>query len=69
MTRASKRPTTSDIYPTLRKIKRYGDNFARSLLKNMDNSFWRDVFKHYFKLSDKYKPTCISEYAKEPIFL
>ena len=59
---------SADIYPALRKIKRYGDDFARSLLKNMDNSFWRDVVKHYLKLSDKYKPTCINEYAKEPIF-
>ena len=35
-------PSSEYIYPALGKIKRYGDNFARSLLKNMDNSFWRD---------------------------
>ena len=59
---------SADIYPALRKINRYGDEFARSLLKNMENSFWRDVVRHYLRLSDKYKPTCINEYVQEPIF-
>ena len=56
------------IYPGLKKLRTYGSEYAKNMLKNTSNLFWKDVIKHYLKLCKTYKPANMSEYLLEPIF-
>lgn len=40
---------TSDIYPSLMKLKSFGSNYAQTISQSIDNQFWKDVLKHYIK--------------------
>ena len=45
--------------------KRYGGEYANTLMLKIKNPFWKDVLKHYKKLCNKCKPSTAEEFISE----
>ena len=57
-----------EIYPRLGKIKQLGVEYTHVLINNLDNDFWSDVLKHFYKLSKKCLPRNLQEFNSENMF-
>ena len=59
---------TLNIYPKLDEILKFGTDFCKSVRKDIDNQFWKDVLKHVLSLYDKCKPKDAKELYGDHLF-
>ena len=58
---------TIAMFPDFENIYNFGAEYATVVTKRLYNPFWKDVFKHYKKLSLKCNPTNAGEFLSECI--
>ena len=51
--------------PLIQYIKQRGGEFSNIIIQRIRNPFWRDVFKHYKKFSDKCTPVTFDDFVSE----
>ena len=59
---------SEDAAPGISKIQNFGKIYSQQLLESITNPFWKDVIKHYIKLSKKCNPTKVEEFFADHIF-
>ena len=55
------------LYPIISNLHVFGGEYANILMEKIKNPVWKDVMKHYKKLSSKCKVDNLSEFLAENI--
>jgi len=61
------RNLTLNLYPTLENIDKFGCEYANVAMARINNSFWKDVLRHYQKVSCKCSVSNMDEFLSECI--
>ena len=61
------RESTFNMFPDLNNLDKRGSEFANVLITRYDNLFWKDVLRHYKKVSSKCDVSTLDEFLAECI--